>query len=89
MGQTAMIIATPNSERDVARLLVSVQLLKVKKFILANKSRYRTNDLMRTYQLCLNDYFRLNPLFEKITRKTEFNINGDCSPLIKKLINDI
>lgn len=76
------------STRDAARLLVLFQLPKVKKYIYQHASK-SNRDVHAEYDKLLKSYFRLHPSFEKLTRKTEFNSNGNCSALIKKLINVI
>jgi hypothetical protein len=74
------------SARDGAKLLIQLKLPKLKKFIYQNISRKR-NNLFDEYDRIIKDYFKLNPTFEKLTKKTEFNSNGDCSAFIKYLIN--
>lgn len=76
------------STRDAARLLVLFQLPKVKKYIYTRASK-SNKDLNAEYDRLLKEYFKLHPSFEKLTRKTELNSNGNCSALIKKLINVI
>lgn len=77
---------TSLSSVDAAKLIVIMRLPKVKKFIYQKASK-TTRNLFDEYDRILKEYFRLHPSFEKLTRKTEFNNNGNCSALIKKLIN--
>ena len=41
------------------------------------------------YKAAIEKYFKLHPKFEKITRLTDLNNNGDCKGLIKKLTNGV
>ncbi len=75
-----------NTKNEAAKFLTVMHFRKLQKYIQAHKP-VRVDNLHETYAKLLKDYFRINPLFEKITLQTEFNINGDCSALIKRLIN--
>lgn len=75
-----------NTKEEAAKFITVLHFRRLQKYIQAHKPS-RVDNLHATYAKLLKDYFRINPLFEKITLQTEFNNNGDCSALIKRLIN--
>lgn len=76
----------PSNSRDAAMLVVALHMRRLKKFVEANRQMLTWNR-EGAYKEALQKYFKLHPKFEKITRHTDLNNNGDCKGLIKKLID--
>ena len=81
-----MIIAVPGSSKEAAKLLVVIWLPRLRKYI-ASRKPSNIGNVKASYDQLIKEFFKLHPTFEKLTRKSEFNINGDCSALIKRLTN--
>ena len=78
----------PGNTRDVAMIVVALHMSRLRRFVKANTGMFTWNR-EAAYKAAIEKYFKLHPKFEKITRLTDLNNNGDCKGLIKKLTNGV
>ncbi len=78
----------PDNAKDAAKLIVGLHMSRLRKFVAGNQPKF-SKDLTSAYTETVKQYCKLHPTFDKISRRTEWNANGDCAGLVKKLINGL
>ncbi len=68
---------------------MALQFPKIVKYVFAKGVNPWGGNLAGDYVPVLKQYFREHPLIDKVSRQTEYNINGDYSILINKIINGL
>ncbi len=75
------------NRRDAAMFVMALAIPKIIKYVYSKGANPWGGNLSGDFSDIIAAYFKERPVLEKISRYTEYNVNGDYSVLVNRIIN--